>query len=380
MVDQATVEELTQFRRELHAHPEVSGSESETEKRVLKGLDSCDADQVIQIGKHGIVAVYEGKEPGETTLLRGDMDALPIQEINTFDYHSKNDGVAHLCGHDGHTACLLGVAKVLKNNPPVRGRVVLLFQPAEEDGRGAVGVYNDPLFKSVEPNRVFAWHNIPGEALHQVIVKPGVFTAAAKSIIIKLYGKTAHAAEPEKGYNPALAMAQITQEALKLTVPKPSDPAFRLVTPVFSHMGEKAYGVSAGFGELHFTLRTFDNTIMKELDEQICLLSERTAKENNLKAEISYTESFDANENELSCTERVKQVALKSGFNVTDKKEPFKWGEDFGVFSSRYPGCMFGIGAGEELPALHNPDYDFPDALLPTGIALFNEIITAYHR
>ena len=366
---------LTRLRHELHQYPEVSGNEHHTAKRILEALKSHTPDEVIHLGGTGLAAVYNGQQPGPTTLLRAELDALPITEKNNIEHISTQQGISHVCGHDGHMVSLIGVAAHLATNKPQKGRVVLLFQPAEEDGRGAIAVYKDAGFKAIKPDYVFAYHNIPGAQLGHVLLKEGVFTAAAKSIIITLTGKTSHAAEPENGHNPALAMAQITQEVLQLQNPKISAPDFALITPVYSRLGSKAYGVSAGDGELHFTLRTFSNKVMKDLDEAILRTSRSIAAAHYLEVSFSYTEEFEANENGHESIELLRTAVENGGHMATEKSEPFKWGEDFGVFTSRFKGAMFGIGSGINCPALHNPDYDFPDAILPTAVSMYIGLI-----
>ncbi len=373
-MEETILKKLIGFRRELHAYPEVSQDEKNTQRLIRAFLESIGLDQIIEIGFTGLLCVIDSKVEGPVVLIRGDIDALPIEEINTFDHKSKNEGVSHKCGHDGHAAILCGLAKTLKDNLPVRGKVILLFQPAEENGEGAKAVLADENFK-YRPDFVFALHNLPGYPLHEIVYRNGSFTAAAKSIIIKLVGKTAHAAEPELGSNPAQAISKIIQafEALANRDLKSAD--FALTTPIHINMGELAYGVSAGKGEVHYTLRSWDNSIMNKLAYACESKARAIAKEENLEIEISWTQEFAANQNHPDAVLHVIHAADQSGFNLTQRPYPFKWGEDFGLFTEKYKGAMFGIGSGEKCPALHNPDYDFPDEIIPTGVKMFSSII-----
>lgn len=367
---------LKQFRRTLHAYPEVSGNEIETAKRVTEFLKNCTPDELItDIGGTGIIATWNSGKAGNEIVFRAELDALPIQEINTFDYSSTIEGVSHKCGHDGHATILCGLAKYLSENKPVKGKVRLLFQPAEENGEGAKAMLADEKFKNIQPDYIFALHNLPAYPLHEIVVKENSFTAAVNSIIINLHGKTSHAAEPENGFNPALAVAEIITQSIGKENNNPEKEDMRVITPVFIELGEKSYGVSAGDASVHLTLRCLDNTHLRQLEKDIEILSKAIAAKHNLKIDFEYTQTFFANVNDKSATAIVKKSALKNNLSITERSYPFKWGEDFGLFTTKFKGCMFGLGSGENTPALHNPDYDFPDALIETGVRIFSGII-----
>jgi amidohydrolase len=369
------LEELIQLRKELHQHPEVSGNESKTAERVLNFLNKYRPSQIItNLGGHGILAIYNGKESGKSVLFRCELDALPIQEINSFNHKSVSDGVSHKCGHDGHIAILCGVAKTLYENTLEKGTVFLLFQPAEEDGNGAKRVLNDFKFKNIKPNYAFALHNLPGFKKHQIIVKENTFTCAVNSIIIKLSGKTSHAGEPENGINPSLAIAEIIQvfnSKINATVSKND---YCLITPIHINLGEKAYGVSAGYGEIHFTVRSNSNSQMRTVEADLENTAKTIAVKNNLKISLEWTESFQANENNSEAVNFIRKGANSMKFEILEKEQPFTFGEDFGIFTQHFKGAMLGLGSGENTPSLHNPDYDFPDEIIKTGIELFHQI------
>ena len=237
---------LEQIRKEIHQNPELSQREYLTAHRILNYLTKHSNGSVSSVADTGVIATFESGVEGKSILLRADIDALPIIETNDFDYKSNVHGISHKCGHDGHTVIMLGVARLLSVHPIIKGKVVLLFQPAEEVGKGAEAVLKDHLFQKLQFDFVFALHNIPGIEKNQIILKENTFNANVKSIIIKLHGKTAHAAEPEKGHNPALAIADILHYSEAESNNKPKQNDFFLITPVHINMGEIAYGISAG--------------------------------------------------------------------------------------------------------------------------------------
>jgi amidohydrolase len=368
-------EALILLRKELHKNPEVSGKELQTAKRIVAFLKKQNPDEIItEIGGSGIVAIYKAKQVGKTVLFRCELDALPIEEINTFEHRSLINGVSHKCGHDGHMAILCGLAAELSQNRPETGAVALLFQPAEEDGSGAQKVFSDTKFGLLQPDYVFALHNLPGFPKNQIVVKNDSFTCAVNSIIIKLNGVTAHAGEPEKGINPALAIASIINHFNGIIQPDIFKEEYCLITPIYTEMGKKAYGVSAGAGEVHFTVRSNSSLQMKKVETNLEKLAKSIAKKYQLDCNITWTESFQANDNNIEAVDHIRNAAKTNDFEILVKETPFTWGEDFGLFTQQYPGAMFGLGSGIDTPALHNPDYDFPDDIIGTGVSVFHEI------
>ncbi len=366
--------ELVQFRRELHQYPEVSQDEYQTQDRIINFLSASGIHQVQKIGGTGVICVFEGKTPGRSVMLRADTDALPIQEVNTFDHASQYPGVSHKCGHDGHTTIMCGVAQHLLENPIEKGKVILVFQPAEENGEGAKAVLSDSNF-NYTPDIVFALHNLPGYEKHKVVCRNGSFTAAATSIIIKLLGKTSHAAEPELGINPAMAMGELVEMFEEESNPILEHDDFALATPIHMNMGELSYGVSAGYGEVHYTLRTWDNPTMEDFKKRLQERVGKICEKYSLASEIGWTQEFEANNNNATAVDMITDAAASLGLSYETRPTPFKWGEDFGLFTQKFDGAMFGIGSGLDSPALHNPDYDFPDEIISTGINMFTGLI-----
>jgi amidohydrolase len=366
---------LSDFRKELHSHPELSGKETETAQRIKAELKKYKLAKIIdKLGGNGIAAFFEGKNPGKTILFRAELDALPIQETNTFDYASKTKNVSHKCGHDGHMTILVGLAKNLSENPPEKGTAVLLFQPAEETGAGAKAVLEEPKFKEIKPDFLFALHNIPGQEKGKIICKKGSFTPAVSSIVIKLEGKTSHAAEPENGINPDLAIAELVSTIKKMEKPDEGSQDFAVIATVYANLGSKDYGISAGEGEVHFTVRCWTSEQLDYLKKEIKKAVKSISKKHKLQASTEWIYDFAANDNDSEAFSLIKKAADENGFDFIEKKHPFKWGEDFGLFTQKHKGAMFGLGSGENTPALHNPDYDFPDEIITFGVKMFRKI------
>jgi len=362
------------LRHELHSHPELSGRESATAARVQSFFQALDPDRVLQgLGGEGLAFVFAGEAPGPRVLLRCDMDALPIEESEPLPHRSRCPGVSHKCGHDGHMAILAAVAEALARRRPLRGEVVLLYQPAEETGQGARAVLEDPRFESVKPDFCFALHNIPGYPLGQVLVRDGAFSCASRGMAIKLGGKTAHAAQPETGRSPAAAMCQIIEQLSSLPpeLLPPNELAF--ATVVGSRLGEKAFGTAPGEAEIWVTLRAETDDTMAKLVNHAEELVERLADRDRLQHRIDYQDVFPATHNAPAAVEQIRACVPPDA--LTELERPFRWSEDFGRFTAVAPGALFGIGAGEEMPELHHPDYDFPDELITPASALFLRIL-----
>lgn len=375
MVSPSLLQDLVKLRRDLHQHPELSGEEAGTAQRVQQFVRRYAPDDVVTgLGGHGVAVVYRGLAAGPTVMIRADLDALPIEETGLVGHRSQVAHTAHLCGHDGHTAMVAGLAGWLQSQPLPRGRVVLLFQPAEETGAGAAAVLASLAFDSLQPDYVFALHNLPGYPLAQVVLRPTGFAAASKGVMIRLQGHPSHAAHPEQGKSPAIAIARLITAITDLpTVERFQD--FVLTTIVHARLGEPAFGVSPGEAEVMATLRSYRNDDMERLTAAIETLAQDTAAVEGLTTTIRYVEVFPATVNHPAATALVKRAAIACGYDWREATHPFRWSEDFGYFTQRCPGAMFGLGAGEAQPPLHNANYDFPDDLIQHGVRLFAQII-----
>lgn len=367
---------LTSFRHELHAHPELAHAEHATAERVVRFMQQFNpTDIATGLGGTGVVVTFDSGVDGPRMLFRCELDALPIVETGVEDYASVELGVSLKCGHDGHMAMIAGLGEALAARPLRRGVVHLLFQPAEETGTGASAVLDDPAFERFHPDFAVAIHNMPGFPLHAVVIKSGSITAAVRSFVVRFTGRVAHASEPEKGENPSFAVADLLRDAAALVVEDQLDPNFRLVTPVHVSVGSIAYGVAAGEGEVHFTIRASSNDGLADLQAEISEIAERVAARDGLTVVIDVVEHFYANINDPEVTERVHRAAEACGHEIVTPVVGMRAGEDFGLFTERFPCCLVLLGAGEDHLPIHNAGYDFPDELITTGVELFERIV-----
>ena len=370
------MKDIIQLRHLLHAQAELSEQEKETNHIVNEWISKMNPDlQIEKIGGYGLAALYKGKQSGKRVLLRADIDALHIPEPNVMDYRSQHEGVSHKCGHDGHTAILCGVARKLSQCRPEKGEVVLLFQPAEETGQGAKAILRDPQFEQILPDAAYGLHNLPGFEAGQILVRKGCFAAASFGLKLIFDGKTAHASQPETGKNPSELLAVLIHQLEKkrelLKEVKP------LTTFVITHavLGEETFGVAPGHAEIWLTLRSFDDKNLELLADQVIALCQAKAKDYLFDFQFTMNEAFAATNSDDANVTVMENAAKCLNLNLGHLREPFRWSEDFGRFGAVCPIGFFGLGSGYAQPALHNPEYDFPDAILETGIDMFMEII-----
>ncbi|MBU1700439.1 MAG: amidohydrolase [Candidatus Eisenbacteria bacterium] len=368
--------DLIKLRQELHRRAETAHEEHRTASFITETLlRTKPAILHGKVGGRGIAAEYHSASRGPTVLLRCELDALPIPEQASIPYSSQNPGVSHKCGHDGHMAAMVGLANRLGAASPACGRVILLFQPAEETGEGAHLVLDDPVLKKLQPDWVFAFHNLPGYDLGKVIIRPGTFAYGSRGLAITLTGATAHAAEPEAGRSPALAMAQIIEglSALSGAQTGPGEPA--LATVIHARLGVEAFGTTPGEGVVMVTLRGALEEDIDRLERTCRDLALRIAKAEGLDIDIEKREPFPATVNDSEAVQIVRNAALAAGLEVIELPHPFRWSEDFGHFTKLHRGALFGLGAGPDHPSLHHPDYDFPDKILGPAVAVLGGIV-----
>jgi len=370
------IADLIKLRKKLHRHAEPSGAEDKTSQIIVEFLSRyAPAKIVTGLGGAGLAAVYRFDKPGPTLMFRAELDALPIREDNRFAYRSRAVNVSHKCGHDGHMAIVSGLASMLHSNPVERGRVILLYQPAEETGQGAVGVIDSDSFQSLAPDYVFALHNIPGEQTGTVLLKEGIFSFASTGMRITLEGQTAHASQPENGISPTAAMCEIIGHLDAMPRQRDDLDADALVTIVYARLGEKTFGTAPGYAEIMVTLRCRTDTILQEMKRHAIQIVTAAARAGRLEADYSWHDHFRACNNHPLAASIVTRAAEASGQQVRRLDKPFRWSEDFGWFTARYPGAIFALGAGKGTLPLHSAAYDFPDTLIPIGLSILWEII-----
>ena len=359
---------LVALRHALHEAPEVSRREVRTAAIVAAQMKAAGADQVLcGLGGNGVAAVFDSAAPGPTVCLRAELDALPITEAAHMSPRSRVEGAAHLCGHDGHMTMLVGAMRALAADRPSKGRVVALFQPAEEDGSGAAAVAADDRFKALQVEMAFALHNKPGLPLGAIAATPGPTTCASRGMRLQLNGRTSHAAEPEMAVSPMRALSDLMPALEGLRCGHdPSEDGFAMVTITHVHMGAEAFGITPGEGTLLATLRTRDDAAMAGLVAQVEALVARHA--GYIPHTITWEDVFVAMTSSQAATEILLRAAASLGLSRAEGILPIRGSEDFGGLGAPERILAF-IGSGEG-PSLHAPDYAFPDTLIPIGAEL----------
>ena len=369
--------QLTGLRHALHQIPEVSGAEEKTAAYIATYLRAYAPDRLLTgLGGHGVAAVYDGAAEGPTVMIRCELDGLPIEELSDQPYRSTHAGRGHLCGHDGHMTMVAALAEDLAGKRPARGRVVLMFQPAEETGKGAPAVVADPAFGEIAPDYAFSLHNLPGLAVGQIALCRGPANCASRGMRIRLSGRTSHAAAPQDGVSPAGAMAQLLPGLGALGGGTDLGPDYALVTLTHARLGEATFGIAPGEGEVWATLRTVNDTRMARLIEEATALVGKVCAEQGLGHEISFDDVFEACTNNPEAVAVLQKACERVGLGVAMQDRPQRWSEDFGQFGKGAKAAMFWLGSGEDQPQLHNPDYDFPDAAIPVGAGLFRAVVS----
>ena len=366
------IADLVAFRRELHRHPEISNEEEETARRVVAFLAGTKPDEVLTgPGGHGVAVVYDSGRPGPTVLFRSELVALPIEELSGVQHASTVPGKSHMCGHDGHTTILAALGRQFGRARPATGRVVLMFQPAEETGNGAAGVVSDPRYAAIRPDFAFSLHNLPGTPLGHVRLKPGVVNCASRGMRVVLTGKTAHSSMPETGTSPMTAVSRLMPALTALSRGAFDSDDFTLVTVTHAEMGEAVFGIAPGRAEIWATLRTRLDERMADLVAAAEKLVLEEAAAQNLAYTVDYHEIFVASMNDEDATALLRAALDAEGVAHDGETLPMRASEDFGHFGRASKSAMFFLGAGERHPQLHNPDYDFPDDLIPIGAKIF---------
>jgi amidohydrolase len=370
---------LRSIRHELHCFPELSGKEFETAARIAAFLrEHVPQAALVKLGSTGLAAVFTSDVPGKTILLRCELDALPISESLNLEHRSRHAGVAHKCGHDGHMASMLGVATALAVSPPPAGRVVLLFQPAEESGEGARWILADPRFSELAPDLVFGFHNLPRYEFGTIVWRRGTFASASIGMIIRLLGATTHSSYPEHGRSPAPALAQLMQRLPGICQDESKEQGSMLTVTqarLGTFEGRADFGVAPGEAELRCVLRSHTTSDLAELRQAAEKLVTEIAGRHELGITVTWDEEFPATVSHDDAITLLTRAAAASGLRAQELQEPMRWSEDFGYYLDECPGAFFGLGSGHSQPQLHHPDYDYPDALIPEGIKIYCSIL-----
>lgn len=369
-LEQAIVQmepELTQVRQALHRHPELSGQEENTAAMVAARLRALGLDVQTQVGGHGVVAVVPGKYSGPTIAFRADMDALPIQEEGIPAYRSETNGVMHACGHDGHTAMLLGAAAALvQARDQMAGNVRLLFQPAEEIGAGAAALCAAGVMEGV--SAVFALHAWPALPVGQVGLRAGAMTASADTFEITVQGKGAHAAYPHLAIDPIVTAAQLLL-ALQTLASREIDPVQPVVVTVGQFQAGTAPNIIPDTARLAGTVRTHSHEVRTAMPDRLRRIAEGACAVMRATCAVQFREGVPPVINDPQATRLAAEAAgaALGPENVITLPQASMGAEDFAHYLRYAPGALLRVGLGDPTP-LHAPTFDFPDAALTVGV------------
>jgi amidohydrolase len=370
-------EEVTVWRRDLHENPEILYEVHRTAGVVAEKLRAFGCDEVVPgIGRTGVVGVIRGRKgsSGRVIGLRADMDALPMEEMTSLPYASKTKGAMHACGHDGHTAMLLGAAKYLAETRNFDGTAIVVFQPAEEGGAGGKAMVDDGLITRWGIQEIYGMHNAPGLPVGTFASRKGPLLAASDFFDIVIEGKGSHAAEPHKGVDTLVATANIVM-ALQSIVARNVDPLKSGVVTVGIMRGGNANNVIPQLAELHGTVRSLLPEVRDLLEKRVVEVARGIAASYGATADVKYTRSYPVTRNHERETDFAMKVARDvAGGERVIETPPIMGGEDFAFMLEACPGNMIFIGNGDTA-ACHHPAYDFNDAAIPAGVSYWARLI-----
>lgn len=359
--------DLVKIRKELHSLAELSGKEVNTRAYLKSLLEPLKPDELLELSG-SLIAVFDSKTGGENIAFRADIDALPISETGTFAHRSKDPLVSHLCGHDGHSTILLGLAEHISQNRPESGKAVLIFQSAEETGEGAKALVKDERFLSLGINKTFGFHNLPGLEESTIYLRKNSFASASVGLEVRFKGKTSHSSQPENGISPVPAITRLIEfvEMLK-SDQKDIFGSKILITVVGMKAGNKNFGIAPDKGEVYMTIRAYSNSDMDKISSMIEAEINKISSDQKILSEYEYFEYFPAVENCDEMVSFIDKLCSEKAFHYEYLKEPYFWSEDFAFYKEMSDICFFGIGSGIKQPHLHALDYDFNDLIIFNG-------------
>ena len=367
------LENLEKIRRDFHKYPELGFQEKRTKSKIANYLKELGLD--VQCGS-GIIGVLRGGDGGKAIGLRADMDALPIQETNTHSYISKNTGVMHACGHDGHMAMLLGAAYRLSSNVNFKGTIVFIFQPNEELGLGAKAMIDEGLLKNFPIEEIYGIHNIPGVPTGELLTRTGIICSSESLFEIKIRGMGGHSSMPQLGRDAITIGAEVVQ-SLQTIISRRIAPGSGAVVSATEFISNGQRNVLAGETIIKGDVRTRRSDDRKKIELYLNQITSGIASAHDIEIEVFFETEFIETINHIKPTEAVVKTAKKSGLKITDCK-PMSFSEDFAHFSNAVPGCFFLLGNGMDganNKPLHSSDYDFNDELLPIGADFWASLV-----
>jgi amidohydrolase len=372
--------DITAWRRDLHAHPELLYDVHRTAAAVAEKLTAFGCDEVVTgIGRTGVVGVIRGKRStgsGATVIgLRADMDALPIEEAVDRPYKSTVPGKMHACGHDGHTAMLLGAARYLTETRNFDGTAVLIFQPAEEGGAGGKAMVQDGLMERFGIEEVYGMHNFPGLPVGEFAIRPGAMMASADHLVIDIEGKGGHAARPHVAVDTVLVGAQIINQ-IQSIVSRNVDPLQSAVISICMFQAGTTDNVIPQTARLRGTARSLDPDVRNTLETRLREVVEGTARLYGARATLTYSRDYPVTKNHVRETAFAASVAGKvvGARRVDADTPPFMGAEDFSFMLEARPGAFIFVGNGDSA-GLHHPAYDFNDDVIPIGSSYWVKLV-----
>jgi amidohydrolase len=372
--------EITAWRRDIHAHPELQYDVQRTAATVAEKLTAFGCDEVVSgIGRTGVVGVIRGQKAGSGNRkvigLRADMDALPLQEANDVPYRSTVAGKMHACGHDGHTAMLLGAAKYLAETRNFSGTAVVIFQPAEEGGAGGRAMVKDGLMERFGIEEVYGMHNYPGMPVGEFAIRPGPIMAAADMLTIDIEGKGGHAARPHMSVDTVLVGAQIVNQ-IQSIVARNVDPLQAAVVSICMFQAGHTDNVIPQTAQLRGTARSLSADVRDLLEKRLHEVVEGTARLHGASAKLTYQRGYPVLENHAPQTSFAAAVAgdVVGKERVNTAMAPVMGAEDFSYMLQARPGAFIFVGNGNTA-GLHNPAYDFNDEAIPVGTSYWARLV-----
>ena len=372
--------DIQAWRRDIHAHPELLYEVHRTAALVADRLREFGCDEVVSgLGRTGVVGVIRGNRPagkGDVKVigLRADMDALPIEEATNLPYASKNPGLMHACGHDGHTAMLLGAARYLTETRNFAGEAVVIFQPAEEGGAGAVAMLNDGLMDRFGIEQVYGMHNGPGIPVGSFAIRPGAIMAGGDAVVIKIEGRGGHAARPHKCIDSVLVGAQLIT-ALQSIVSRSVDPLESAVISICQFDAGNARNVIPQTAELKGTVRTLNAEVRKLVERRVREVVAGVAQMTGAKIELTYDRGYPVTVNHVPQTDVAVRAAREiAGEANVQEMAPLMAGEDFAFMLEQRPGALIFCGNGDSA-GLHHPEYNFNDEAIVFGTSYWIRLV-----
>ncbi len=372
-------DEITAWRRDFHEHPEILYETHRTSAKVAEILKEIGVDEVTTgVGRTGVVGIIKGRNggTGKSIALRADIDALPMTEETGKEYASKIDGAMHACGHDGHTAMLLGTAKYLAETRNFDGTVVLIFQPAEEGGAGAKAMMDDGLFTRWHVDEIYGLHNLPGISIGEFATRPGPLLASTDEFTITIKGLGGHAAYPHHTIDPIVVGSQIVS-AIQSIASRNVAPLESVVVSVTVFKAGTAHNIIPDTAQLSGTIRSLTSDVRKQAAERLKQIVEGICAANGASVDFNFMDGYPPTKNHAAQAEFATKIAEEvtgSDTKVNPDLQPSMGGEDFAYYLEEKPGAFLFIGNGDSA-GLHHPEYDFNDEAIPYGCSLFIKLV-----